>query len=54
MANNAPIQSTTLTAPDKNASDLPLLSLVGEPIVVNPDPRLRREAERRRWPILRW
>jgi hypothetical protein len=29
MANNAPIQSTTLTAPDKNASDLPLLSPYG-------------------------
>ncbi|KAH8168488.1 SAM domain (Sterile alpha motif) domain-containing protein [Sarocladium implicatum] len=26
MANNAPIQSTTLTAPDKNQTDLPLLS----------------------------
>lgn len=26
MANNAPIQNTTLTAPDKNPSDLPLLS----------------------------
>lgn len=26
MANNAPIQNTTLTAPDKNASDLPMLS----------------------------
>lgn len=26
MANNAPIQNTTLTAPEKNATDLPLLS----------------------------
>ncbi|EYF06853.1 HAD family hydrolase [Chondromyces apiculatus] len=35
-------------------SDLPLLSRVGEPVAVNPDPRLRREAERRGWRILRW
>ncbi len=35
-------------------SDLPLLERVGEPVVVNPDPRLRRVAERRRWRIERW
>lgn len=29
MTNNAPIQSTTLTAPENNASDLPLLSPYG-------------------------
>jgi phosphoserine phosphatase len=28
-------------------SDLPVLERVGHPVVVNPDPRLRREAERR-------
>jgi putative phosphoserine phosphatase/1-acylglycerol-3-phosphate O-acyltransferase len=32
-------------------SDLPLLELVGHPVVVNPDPPLYREARRRRWPI---
>jgi HAD superfamily hydrolase (TIGR01490 family) len=32
-------------------SDLPLLELVGHPVVVNPDPLLYREARRRRWPI---
>ena len=31
--------------------DLGLLELVGEPVVVNPDPRLRQEAARRRWPV---
>ncbi len=31
-------------------SDLPLLELVGHPVVVNPDPPLYREARRRRWP----
>ena len=32
-------------------SDLPLLDLVGHPVVVNPDPLLYREARRRRWPV---
>jgi HAD superfamily hydrolase (TIGR01490 family) len=35
-------------------SDLPLLELVGEPVAVNPDPRLRRVAEQRRYRIERW
>ncbi|APR83246.1 Phosphoserine phosphatase [Minicystis rosea] len=35
-------------------SDLPLLERVAEPVVVNPDPRLRRVAEKRRWRIERW
>jgi HAD superfamily hydrolase (TIGR01490 family) len=32
-------------------TDLPLLELVGHPVVVNPDPRLYRTALRRRWPV---
>ena len=32
-------------------SDLPLLEQVGHPVAVNPDPRLRRLATRRGWPI---
>lgn len=35
-------------------SDLPMLERVGNPRVVNPDPRLRRLARRRGWPILNW
>lgn len=35
-------------------TDLPMLLRVGEPHVVNPDPRLRREARRRGWPVLDW
>ncbi len=35
-------------------TDLPLLSAVGHPVVVNPDWPLRREALRRRWPIESW
>ena len=34
--------------------DLPLLERVGEPVAVNPDPRLRRIAKRRGWRIERW
>ncbi len=35
-------------------SDRPLLELVGNPVAVNPDPRLHRHARRRRWPVERW
>ena len=34
-----------------SVSDLPLLERVGQPVAVNPDPRLRRLARRRGWPI---
>ena len=37
-----------------SVSDLPLLERVAEPVAVNPDPRLRRIAERRGWRIERW
>jgi len=33
-------------------SDMPMLLRVGEPIVVNPDPRLARQATRRGWLVL--
>jgi HAD superfamily hydrolase (TIGR01490 family) len=32
-------------------TDLPLLELVGHPVVTNPDPFLYRAAVRRRWPV---
>jgi HAD superfamily hydrolase (TIGR01490 family) len=35
-------------------SDLPVLAAVGEPVVVNPDPRLRRHAARRGWRVVDW
>lgn len=35
-------------------SDRPMLEAVGEPRVVAPDPRLRRFAARRAWPVLQW
>src|SRR5215475_6350161 len=34
-------------------TDLPVLDRVGHPRVVNPDPRLRRLAQRRGWQVLR-
>jgi HAD superfamily phosphoserine phosphatase-like hydrolase len=37
-----------------SASDLPLLRGAAEAVAVNPDRRLRHEAERRGWPILRF
>jgi HAD superfamily hydrolase (TIGR01490 family) len=37
-----------------SVTDLPLLELVGEPVVVNPDPRLSRIARRRGWRVERW
>lgn len=35
-------------------TDLPILLEVGDPRVVNPDPRLRREAKRRDWQVWSW
>lgn len=35
-------------------SDLPMLEKVGRPVVVDPDPRLRRVAKKRGWPIEDW
>jgi HAD superfamily hydrolase (TIGR01490 family) len=35
-------------------SDLPVLERVGHPVAVHPDPRLRRLAQRRGWPIELW
>ncbi|MBL8922455.1 MAG: HAD family phosphatase [Myxococcaceae bacterium] len=35
-------------------SDLPVLEVVGTPVAVNPDPRLRRHAQRRGWQVVDW
>lgn len=37
-----------------SVSDLPALEAVGNPVAVNPDRTLAREAKLRAWPILRW
>lgn len=35
-------------------SDVPVLEAVGKPVAVNPDPRLKRRAQKRGWTILDW
>ncbi len=35
-------------------SDLPVMENVGFPVAVHPDPRLKRAAQKRGWPIERW
>jgi HAD superfamily hydrolase (TIGR01490 family) len=35
-------------------TDLPLLEAVGHPVAINPDVRLRRVAQQRKWPIEEW
>lgn len=35
-------------------NDLPLLNLVDNPVALNPDPVLKKEAERRQWQIIEW
>jgi HAD superfamily hydrolase (TIGR01490 family) len=35
-------------------SDLPMLDAVGHPVVVAPDPLLRRLSQRRGWPMMSW
>lgn len=37
-----------------SASDMPLLSLVKNAIVVNPDPKLKAAAQLKKWPIVDW
>ncbi len=37
-----------------SVTDLPMLEAVGNPVAVNPDPLLAREAKRRGWPIRRF
>ena len=37
-----------------SVSDLPMLEAVGRPVVVAPDPRLRRIAKKRAWPVEDW
>lgn len=44
----------TARAYSDSLSDLPMLEAVGQPFAVNPEPRLRRVAEARGWPVVNW
>lgn len=37
-----------------SASDIPLMSLVGLPVAVNPDPHLRARAQLKKWAVVDW
>jgi HAD superfamily hydrolase (TIGR01490 family) len=51
LAEREGLDLTRCAAYSDSRNDLPMLSLVGHPNVVNPDPRLRKEARRRGWPV---
>jgi HAD superfamily hydrolase (TIGR01490 family) len=34
--------------------DLPMLAMVGHPVLINPEPRLRKVGEQRQWPVEMW
>ena len=42
------------TPTSSSPPDLPGTEVVGQPVAVNPDGRLRREASRRGWPVVDW
>ena len=48
----APSSLATATFYSDSINDLPLLGVVGTPVVVDPDTRLRAEASRRGWPVI--
>ena len=51
LAHDREIDLVDSWAYSDSATDLPMLEAVGHPVVVNPDRELRREAEKRGWPI---
>lgn len=52
LSPEAALQSATLYT--DSITDLPLLEAVANPVVVNPDLRLRKVAGRRGWPVRLW
>ncbi|HEX8818526.1 MAG TPA: HAD-IB family hydrolase [Archangium sp.] len=53
-ASEAGIPLSECTFYTDSYSDLPVMEVVGRPVAVHPDRRLRREALRRGWPVLSW
>jgi HAD superfamily hydrolase (TIGR01490 family) len=52
IARDRGLELSSCYAYSDSITDLPLLETVGHPVAVNPDRALRREAERRGWPVL--
>ena len=53
-ASEAGVPLSACTFYTDSYSDLPVMEVVGRPVAVHPDRRLRREALRRGWPVLDW
>jgi HAD superfamily hydrolase (TIGR01490 family) len=53
-ANEQQVSLAECTFYSDSTSDLPMLEAAGHPVAVNPDPRLRRIALRRGWPVVDW
>ena len=51
LAERTQLDLSTCAAYSDSYNDLPLLSMVGQPNAVNPDPELRRHARRMSWPL---
>jgi HAD superfamily hydrolase (TIGR01490 family) len=54
LADQEGLEVTASTAYSDSHSDLPFLEAVGHPVAVNPDRELRRVAQERGWPVLRF
>jgi HAD superfamily hydrolase (TIGR01490 family) len=54
VADRDGIDLTSSWAYTDSATDLPMLEAVGHPVAVNPDRTLRRIADQRGWPVLRF
>ena len=53
-ASGAGVPLSACTFYTDSYSDLPVMEVVGRPVAVHPDRRLRREALRRGWPVVSW
>jgi phosphoserine phosphatase len=51
LAEREALDLARCSAYSDSINDLPMLSIVGHPVAVNPDPQLRREARERGWEV---
>lgn len=54
MAQSMQTSLAACTFYSDSAADLPVFLAIGTPVVINPDPRLKRHARRHGWPIRDW